>query len=152
MKKIFIILVALSFTLPLFSQDRRMGEHRDKIKALKVADISEKLNLSSSEAEKFWPIYNAFENDQERLKSDTLKKRNDIDFESLTESEAQNLLDEMIVLGKQRHDLYLKFILDLKHVLPAKKIILLKKVEEEFKRKMFREFQKRRKGKPQDKP
>ena len=73
-------------------------------------DFSEKLNLSSSEAEKFWPIYNAFENDQERLKSDTLKKRNDIDFESLTESEAQNLLDEMIGLGKQRHDLNNKFI------------------------------------------
>ena len=78
MKKIFIILVALSFTLPLFSQDNRMGEHRDKIKALKVADITDKLNLSASEAEKFWPIYNAFENDQERLRSDTFKKRNEI--------------------------------------------------------------------------
>jgi len=152
MKKIFIILVALSFTLPLFSQDSRMGEHRDKIKALKVADITEKLDLSTSEAEKFWPIYNAFENDHERLRSDTFKKRNDIDFESLTESEAQNLLDEMIGLGKQRHDLNNKFILDLKQVLPAKKIILLKKVEEEFKRKMLKEFQKRRKGRPQDRP
>jgi hypothetical protein len=152
MKKIFIILVALSFTLPLFSQDNRMGEHRDKIKALKVADITDKLNLSASEAEKFWPIYNAFENDQERLRSDTFKKRNEIDFETLTESEAQNLLDEMVGLGKQRYDLYNKFILDLKQVLPAKKIILLKKVEEEFKRKMIKEFRKRGSSKSRERP
>jgi hypothetical protein len=152
MKKIFIILVALSFTLPLFSQDNRMGEHRDKIKALKVADITEKLDLSASEAEKFWPIYNAFENEQERLRSDAFKKRNDIDFESLSDSDAQIVLDEMMVRGKQRYELYNKFIMDLKQVLPAKKIILLKKVEEEFKRKMLKEFQKRRKGRTQDRP
>ena len=94
----------------------------------------------------------AIEINQERLRSDTFKKRNEIDFETLTESEAQNLLDEMVGLGKQRYDLYNKFILDLKQVLPAKKIILLKKVEEEFKRKMIKEFRKRGSSKSRERP
>ncbi len=138
-------------TITAFSQNDR-EEHRDKIKALKTALITDKLDLSSSEAEKFWPIYNAFENEQERLRRNSHEKRNDDNFESLSEDDAQNLLDEMVDLGKQRYDLYNKFILDLKQVLPAKKIILLKKVEEEFKRKMIKEFQKRRKEKRNDRP
>jgi len=138
-------------TITAFSQNDR-EEHRDKIKALKTALITDKLDLSSSEAEKFWPIYNAFENEQERLRKNSFEKRDNINFEALSENDAQNLLDEMIASGKQRYDLYNKFILDLKQVLPAKKIILLKKVEEEFKRKMLKEFQKRRKGRQQDRP
>jgi predicted nucleic acid-binding protein len=138
--------------MPSFSQNDRMDEHRDKIRALKIALITEKLDLSSSEAEKFWPIYNTFESDQEQLRENTHDKRNDINFESLTESDAQKLLDEMEALGKKRYDLYNRFILDLKQVIPSKKIILLKKVEEEFKRKMLEEFKKRRRGMSRDKP
>ena len=138
-------------TITAFSQNDR-DEHRDKIKALKVALITDKLDLSTSEAEKFWPIYNAFENEQERLRKTSHVKRNDDDFESLSENDAQNLLDEMLDLGKQRYDLYNKFIVDLKQVLPAKKIILLKKVEEEFKRKMIKEFRKRGNSKPRERP
>ena len=146
MKKIFITFFALFMTIAVFSQNDRFGEHRDKIKALKVALITEKLDLSASEAEKFWPVYNAFEKQQELSRQKSHDKRDDINFEALSENEAQKLLDEMVASGKMRYDLYNKFILDLNQFLPAKKIILLKKVEEEFKRKMLKEFQKRRNG------
>lgn len=36
---------------------------REKIQALKVAFITQKLHLTPSEAQKFWPVYNQYDNE-----------------------------------------------------------------------------------------
>ena len=43
----------------------------EKIQALKVAFITQKLQLTPAEAEKFWPVYNQYENEirQVRIKN-----------------------------------------------------------------------------------
>ena len=40
----------------------------DKIKSLKIAFITERLNLSSDEAAVFWPVYNEHEDAIEKLR------------------------------------------------------------------------------------
>ena len=40
----------------------------EKIKSLKIAFITQKLQLSADEAQKFWPIYDQYENDINRLR------------------------------------------------------------------------------------
>jgi hypothetical protein len=40
----------------------------EKIKSLKIAFITQKLQLSADEAQKFWPIYDKYENDINRLR------------------------------------------------------------------------------------
>ena len=52
-----IILIGILITTTTFYGQRRPD--REKIKTLKVAFITERLDLSSSEAETFWPAYNA---------------------------------------------------------------------------------------------
>ena len=42
----------------------------EKIKSLKIAFITQKLQLSADEAQKFWPIYDQYENDINRLRSE----------------------------------------------------------------------------------
>ena len=39
----------------------------EKIQALKIAFITNKLQLSPDEAEKFWPVYNQYDNEIRRL-------------------------------------------------------------------------------------
>ncbi|MFD2824034.1 sensor of ECF-type sigma factor [Lacinutrix iliipiscaria] len=151
MKKKVITLFALFVSFLSFSQNDRL-ENREKIQALKVAYITEQLDLSTSEAEKFWPIYNTFEEEQHRLRQSSHDKREDINFDTLTESESQKLLDEMIAINKERISMYDTYILNLRKVLPAKKIILLKKVENEFKQKMFEEYRKRKGTKSRNRP
>ena len=48
-------------------------------------------------------------------------------------------------LSNKRHQLFQKYMTDLLTVLPAKKVVLLKKVEDDFKRKMFEEYKNRHK-------
>ena len=75
-------------------------------------------------------------------KIEKFKKK--INFETINEEGASVLLKEMRSVEAKRYALKTKFIDDLTKILPAKKIIMLEKVEDDFKRKMFEEYRKRR--------
>ena len=140
------LLIALVFVLSLnsFSQD---NDRRERIKALKVAYITEQLALSKTEAEQFWPVYNTFEEREHTLRKENYSKRKETDVESLSEQEAKKMIDDMITTEKKKHELRESFIKDLQKILPAKKIIKLKIAEDEFNKKMFEEYKKRRDSK-----
>ena len=77
MKKIITFICISFFCILSFKAQGKKGS-REKIKALKVAYLTEQLNLTSSEAEKFWPIYNRFEKERYKLyyvKRSEIKKR-----------------------------------------------------------------------------
>jgi len=58
MKKLFSVLVIFCWlALPAQSQD---GPKRPMLEAYKTAFITQRLNLSPEEAQKFWPIYNIY--------------------------------------------------------------------------------------------
>ncbi|MCF8274352.1 MAG: sensor of ECF-type sigma factor [Flavobacteriaceae bacterium] len=139
MKTITSIVFIISFSLLSFSQ-----HNRDKIKTLKIAYITEKLDLTKKEAQQFWPIYNAFEEENYKLKSRAYEDRKNINFETLKEDEAILLLKKMRAFDAKRKTLKEHFIDDLSKIISAKKIILLEKVEDDFKHKMFEEFKNRR--------
>lgn len=146
MKKIIpLFLVLISFTA--FAQPPGTGRNNKRIKALKIAFITDRLDLSEKEAEKFWPIYNKFDDAEAKLKFRDLraikaKVRNK--FDSLSDAEAAQMLEEIIAIEDELYKIRAKYISELKTILPAKKIMLLKAVEDEFNRKMLEEFKKRR--------
>ena len=43
------------------------GRKAERIQALKIAFITQRLELSSEEAQRFWPIYNNYENELKQL-------------------------------------------------------------------------------------
>jgi hypothetical protein len=63
MKKILLILViALGVSVVSVAQDddEKGQGNGSRIEALKIAYLTKKLNLSTDEAQKFWPIYNQY--------------------------------------------------------------------------------------------
>lgn len=141
MNKLYIVLLLL-FTAFSFGQYRSKGGDREKIKTLKIAFITEHLNLSSKEAQAFWPVYNTHE---EKMQGFRKTERNEIreklkDLENLSEKEANNLVNKYIVLEKQKHAEEAAFITEMKGILSAKKTILLMKTEEDFKRQLLRQY------------
>lgn len=147
MKKTILLTFLTLLSISSFAQDKH-----EKIKALKTAYITEQLNLTKAEAEKFWPIYNIFEEDKNALKREGHKDRKDIDVENLTEAEANTMLAEMKALNNRRNEIYNKLITDLQKVISAKKIVLLKKAEDDFNKKMFDEYRKRHHPEGKEKP
>ena len=124
MKRLIPILVLL---IGLSSYAQRDGRMNERIKAQKVAFITEKLSLTSEEAQKFWPIYNAFEEKRERIKSGPLREvkmkiRSNPD---MSDSEASGLLDQIMEAENEIHSAKMKLAQDLKSVLSPKKIVSL---------------------------
>ena len=139
MKTITTLVFIIGFSILSFSQ-----QNRDKIKTLKIAYITEKLDLSQKEAQKFWPIYNNFEDNHSKFRKQSFEMRKGIDFETLKEEDAIVLLKEMQYIDIKKRALKSNFIDNLLKVIPARKIILLEKIEDDFKRKMFEEYKSRR--------
>lgn len=140
MKTKLLPFIIFFLTISVFSQ----GD-KERIQALKVAHITNALELTQEEAIKFWPIYNKFDEENHKLKAQG-KNHRGVDFETLTEKEAEALLKEINNIHEKRAELMKKYMKDLEDVLSAKKILMLRKAEDDFKHKMFEEY-KKRKGK-----
>lgn len=123
---------------------------KEKVKALKVAYITDELNLTTEEAQRFWPIYNAFDDKQAELRHEKMKAILDRfepgSVEKLSKKEASSLLIQMELIEENLFALRKKFIKELQAVLPAKKIIRLKKAEDDFNRQLLRQMRDNRRG------
>ncbi len=138
---LFIVLTLVA-THNSFSQEKRA-----QIKAAKVAFITNELNLSSGEAEKFWPILNAFEEKQQDIRKSKIKgfrDRKDSDLDKLSEKDAAAIIADMEKNEDELHSNRKKLISSLKGILPSVKILKLKKAEEEFSRKLLRQYKEKR--------
>jgi hypothetical protein len=142
-KKLYpILFLFLSFNF--YAQGERFKEKREQIKAMKVAFLTSELDLTPSEAEKFWPIYNTFDDKQFELRHQKMKgyfkrMQND-ELDKLSEKEATALLNQIENSEEDLFNLKKKFIISLKEILPSVKIIKLKKAEEDFNRKLLQQY------------
>ena len=146
-KNILIVLFLLFSTTLMFGQRR---PDKEKIKSLKVAYITERLNLTSSEAQTFWPIYNAHEEQMESFRN---QERSQIygklkDMELLSDKEIETLLRELITLENQKHAANQRFLKDIQKVISAKKTFLLLKTENGFKRRLLQQYRRKQGGGP----
>ena len=146
LKKIFPILLFLA-SFSFYAQGEGMKEKKEQIKALKVAFLTTELNLTASESEKFWPVYNTFDDKQFELRHQKMKafmrRMNDESIEKMTEKEANAFLSQIESTEEELFLLRKKFIITLKKILPATKIIQLKKSEEDFNRKLLHQYRDR---------
>ena len=137
---ILLFLVSLSF----YGQNDKDDEKREKIKAFKVSFLTTELELTSTEAEKFWPIYNAYDDKQFELRHEKMKtymrKLKDDNVNSLSEKEAAALLSQIESTDKELYFLREKYMSNLRKVLSAKKILKLKKSEDDFNRKLLKQY------------
>lgn len=142
-----LLLFLISFSI--FAQSGKIDEKREKIKAFKVSFLTTELELTSTEAEKFWPIYNAYDDKQYELKylkmKTYLRKLKDDNLNNLSDKDATTLLSQIESTDKEIYQLREKYMNSLKKILPAKKILLLKKSEDDFNRKLLQQY--RDKGK-----
>ena len=119
MKKITLIALTIILSLSAFSQNRHLGRpgrppmrdmgrprdtppideaRRAKIEMFKVQFITEKLDLTKSEAELFWPVYNeAKKNIDELVKT---KSADEIQFEENVLAVKKKLKTELMPILK----------------------------------------------------
>ncbi|MDN3665738.1 sensor of ECF-type sigma factor [Algibacter miyuki] len=147
MKAHILTLFILLFSVSVIAQHK--DDDREKIQALKVSFITEKLDLSAKEAQAFWPIYNAYgENSRKYKYQDMRNIRKEIkdNISTLSDAKAKELLDKFVEAENNLHQERVNLITNLKKIISPKKIILLKATEDDFNRKLFDEYKKRKRS------
>ena len=130
--------VSILFTLLLISTTILFGqvpkEKREKIKQLKIAFITEKMQLTPEEAEKFWPVYNAFEQKRHELKKAyrqnvkkilNLQSKEQIDIDKYNDKQIEQVMEMHLQMQEKQLQLDKEYYQALKQILPVKKIFLL---------------------------
>ncbi len=142
-KTIILSTLLLLVSLSSFAQENK------RIKAYKVAHITEALSLTPKEAEQFWPVYNKYEKELHQYKVLDRKKyiREITDkggIAQLTDTEATEILENIANLRTVIQDTEKGKYKALKPLLSAKKMLMLYKAEQAFKQKLLERLKERR--------
>jgi len=122
-------------------KDKHKDENwKEKIMAEKVAFLTKELDLTTEEAQKFWPIYNQCDNEHEVV-FDSLG----VSYRALEkaiadgsdEATISKMLDAYTDAVIASHSIDAKYIPLYKEVLPAKKVAKLFVGEEKFRRQQI---------------
>lgn len=115
---------------------------------MKVGFITQKLNLTTEEAQKFWPVYNRYNDELEKsrkqFRGKVLEERKNID--NMTEKEAEKALEDMLAYRTSEVELTRKYTEEFKKVLPAQKVVKLFIAEQEFKRELLKQLKEQHKN------
>ena len=136
MKKILILLLFTGFVL-----NAQENKH-EKIKALKTAYLTEKLELTSSEAEKFWPVYNQYDDKMHlnRRACKTIVHEMEDGGPQFSEAEANALIEKYELQKKEGLNNRLKMLESMRTVLSPNRILRLFKAEEDFKQELLKRY------------
>ncbi|TGV02691.1 sensor of ECF-type sigma factor [Flavivirga rizhaonensis] len=138
MKKIIFSILLFLFSLNISAQ-----HNRERIKTLKVSFITEKLDLTEQEAQKFWPVYNNYDNVTSKIRHEDIRNiRREIrrNIGTLTDERAKELITKINEAESSIHKQRMELSSKLLKIIPPKKIILLKIAEDDFKRKMLEHY------------
>jgi hypothetical protein len=128
MKQLLLIIYLMGFSA-MYAQTGQNPKHADKVNAHKIAYITEKVGLSESEAQRFWPLYNSYQNDKENLKAQAYKNIT----ADMSDREAEDQLGKYLDARARDVEMQKKFIDKLRAIMPARKILLLIEAERSFK-------------------
>ena len=114
----------------------------EKIEALKIAFITNKLKLTPEESQKFWPVFNQYETEKKQLRQSTIgtvkELKEDGDF---TNAEAEQAIAKYVEFKARDLELMKKYIAEFRKILPATKVAKLVTVEEHFKKMLMKQAQ-----------
>ena len=144
-KTIIIALLALTFCVKVSAQ--KGGKER--MKAFKTAYITDELDLSAEEAEKFWPVYNQYDKKMFKLKVERARKdRNRIKEvggpENLSDEEATSIIFGMLNSEKEASVTREEMYKELSKVLSPAKLLALYQAEMNFNKRLLHEYRKRK--------
>ncbi len=121
--------------------ERRPGdfeEKREKIEAIKVAFITEQIDLTIEESQSFWPVYNQMSDKEHDLR----KAQRDAfgglkDFENASDKEVEKAIMELANLSVDIEELRQSYLPKFIDIIGAKKTAKLMKAEKEFGKRLM---------------
>src|SRR5579862_3799484 len=122
-----LVACALGLRTPAFAQNAPTSQKQLDIAAARAqrkATVGANMNLTSDEASKFWPVYDAYEKSMDRIEDRHVKELKDFaaKYNNLSDADAQKKLDEVIAIQQARLDVQKEYIPQFRAVIPQVKV------------------------------
>ncbi|KAB2814860.1 periplasmic heavy metal sensor [Phaeocystidibacter luteus] len=129
----------LAFSYTAFAQPQGRGE---RLEALRTAYITQEVNLTSAEAEKFWPIHNEMSEELKETREERhqllRRYRSSSSIENADSDDLKEMMERFFELEAEELAIRKKYHTRFLEVLSAQKVALIYRAEEEFKRELLR--------------
>ena len=141
MKK-FTIVLLIAIVLP-FIKSSAQNPNRDKMNAYKIAFFTKKINLTFGEAEKFWPVYNDYQSQKNKIQLEKISIIKDFNQNESTMNDKQisELGDRLIDAVAKESSIAVAFHSKIKSVLPPAKVIRFYQAENQYKVQLLNDLQ-----------
>ena len=129
-----ILMLCLFVSTGLVAQKGNRKQKREKIEALRVSYITNKLQLTPEESKDFWPIYNEYTEERRQLRKS----------HSSSSQDPEDAVDASFEFEEKQLVLKRNYYSRLKQVVSPKKLMLLEQTEKDFRRKVKKEIARRK--------
>jgi len=135
-----ILLILSVFIAGLLQVQAQEGN--EKIESIKIAFIAKRLNLTTEESQKFWPVYNQYEAEKKQIRQTTIGTVKDLKEDGdFTNAEAEQAIAKYVEFKAKDLDLIKKYVTEFRKILPATKVAKLVTAEEHFKKMLTKQAQ-----------
>ena len=144
MKRIIIFLLIIL----IYPATKSVGQNTnlEKLNNYKIGFFTKRLNLTSEEAEKFWPVYNEYQGQKNLLQLEKLKLNRTFNQNesTLNNRQLEEMGDKYVDCIVQESALAVTFHKKLKTVLSPAKVIMYYQAENQYKVQLLNELQNQR--------
>ncbi len=138
MKCIFFLALLLSASQALAQGPPEGNRPADRIRTYRVAVYTEVLQLTPDEAESFWPLFNEYTANREKLQQ---QMKPDRPLDGLSDAEVEEYVRRHFEVRQREIDLEKDLATRLRKVLPIRKIAKLPTAEREFREGLVKKLQ-----------
>jgi hypothetical protein len=134
-KLLLLIWLSGSF-LSLQAQDNRQQARKERFQQIqhyKISFLTSKLDLSPDQAQKFWPLYNQYDGERNKLRHQTRISRDD-KLAAISDQELRDKLNTRLAVQQSMLDLDKAYMDRFLKVITVRQLAVLYRSEEEFPR------------------
>ncbi|MBL6447000.1 hypothetical protein JMN32_11815 [Fulvivirga sp. 29W222] len=141
MRKLIMVLSLVFISTFLVGQSK---EGLKKIESARIALITERLELTPEQAEKFWPLYREYSEKRKALRQEFVEARQSVDRKNMTEEESKMLLNKGLELKERQLNIDRTYAERLTRVISTQQLLQLRKAEDDFRRMLLERLERRR--------
>lgn len=135
--RITLLILFTLISTSIFAQRTQQKFDREKYESAKVAFITNRLDLKPDQAEKFWPVFNEYNEEREQMMRE-LSKINKESEGDVSEAKAQELINNRFKIQQSLLDLEKSFTKDISKVISTSQALKLGGVSRDFVRQIYR--------------
>lgn len=141
-----LLLLSLLLKVEAEAQQRMSPQGRERIEAAKTAYLSRHIKLTPQEARRFWPVYDQYQDEMAKIRTDRKEVilPEDSDLESMSENEINAMIDARLAQAENALDARKKLIENLRQFLPPLKIAKFLRAEHQFNEELQQRLKNRR--------